>query len=169
MREILKPEELEYHSYFQKYIDKVNKNPLTQLNDQFDIYVDYIKENAERMDFRYGEGKWTIKESLIHVIDTEQIFAYRALRSCRGDKTPMAGFDQDYFVEHNDFSHISVWDILEEFTTQRRATISMVKKFSEEDLLKKGVASDHDISVRALVYMIAGHAEHHLELFKERY
>ena len=129
-----RPQEGEYGPYYQKYIDKVTGDPLIVLSNQIDSYTDYIHDNCDRMEYSYGEGKWNIRESLIHIIDTEQIFAYRALRISRGDKTPLAGYDQDDFINNNSFGHISPWDILEEFNHQRRATISMIKKFNESQL-----------------------------------
>ncbi len=168
-REISIPQEGEYGAYYQGYINKVKGNPLKVLADQLDIYTDFINENSDRMDYRYEEGKWTIRESLIHLIDSEQIFAYRALRISRGDKTPLAGFNQDDYIWDNNYDHITPWDILEEFTNQRRATLSMIKKFSDKQMNQVGVASDTPTSVRALIYIIAGHAQHHIDLFKERY
>lgn len=163
------PKEGEFGAYYLGYINKVNGDPVDALNRQIDEYTDFIKENCDRMDYRYAEGKWSIRESLIHLIDTEQIFAYRALRISRGDKTPLAGFNQDDYIQNNNFSHITPWDILEEFTYQRRATLSMIKKFTDEQIERVGVASDTDTSVRALVYIMAGHAQHHLDIFNERY
>jgi len=168
-REIALPKAEEFGAYYQGYINKVNGNPIQLLYDQIDIYTDFIKENSDRIDYRYAEGKWSIRESLVHLIDTEQIFAYRALRISRGDLTPLAGFNQDDYIRDNDFSHITPWDILEEFTFQRRATLSMIKKFTEEQINRVGVASDTNTSVRALIYIMAGHAQHHINLFNERY
>ncbi|MEE9439535.1 MAG: DinB family protein [Saprospiraceae bacterium] len=166
---ISKPQSSEYPPFAQKYISKVDKNPLEILHDQIDWITNYIKDNNDRMDYKYGEDKWSIKEALIHMIDTEQILAYRTLRIGRNDKTPLAGFQQDNFIQDNDFTHITPWDILEEFTHQRRATISMVKNFTKTELAKTGVAGDNSISVRGLIYMMAGHIQHHIQLFEERY
>ncbi len=166
---ISKPLPGEYGGYYSGYIEKVEDNPIKLLNDQIEEYTDFIKENSDRMDYRYADGKWSIRESLIHVVDTEQIFAYRALRISRGDKTPLAGFNQNDYIQDNDFGHITPWDILEEFTYQRRATLSMIKKFTDDQVARTGITSEIKTSVRALIYIIAGHAEHHLELFRDRY
>ena len=168
-REISKPQSTEYGAYYNGYVNKVKGNPISVLNDQIELYTEFVKQNSERMDYSYADGKWSIRESLIHLIDTEQIFAYRALRISRGDKTPMAGFNQDDYIRDNDFSHITPWDILEELTHQRRATLSMINKFTDEQIGHVGIASDTETSVRALIYIMAGHAQHHLELFNERY
>ena len=169
IRDITRPGESEYGAYYQGYIDKVKGNPLDVLSKQIDIYTDFIKGNSDRMDYSYAEGKWSIRQSLIHLIDAEQIFAYRALRISRGDTTPLAGFNQDDYIRDNNFDHITPWDILEEFTIQRRATLSMIKKFTDEQIGKVGVASETPTSVRALIYIMAGHAQHHIQLFNERY
>lgn len=168
-REIDKPQPGEFGDYYYGYVNKIEGNPISVLNDQIELYTDFIKQNSDRMDYSYAEGKWSIRESLIHLIDTEQIFAYRALRISRGDKTPLAGFNQDDYIRDNDFSHITPWDILEELTYQRRATLSMINKFTEEQIGQIGVASETETSVRALIYIMAGHAQHHLDLFNERY
>lgn len=168
-RDISKPEAGEFGAYYTGYVNKITGNPITALNDQIEQYTGFIKQNSERMDYSYADGKWSIRESLIHLIDTEQIFAYRALRISRGDKTPLAGFNQDDYIRDNDFSHITPWDILEELTHQRRATLSMINKFTDEQIGHVGIASETETSVRALIYIMAGHAQHHLELFNERY
>lgn len=168
-REISIPRAEEFGAYYQGYIDKVDGNPVDVLSHQIDQYTDYIKANSDRMDYSYAPGKWSIRESLVHLIDTEQIFAYRALRISRGDTTPLAGFNQDDYIRDNNFDHITPWDILEEFTFQRRATLSMIKKFTEDQINNVGVASNTNTSVRALIYIMAGHAQHHLDLFSERY
>jgi len=168
-REIALPQEGEYGAYYQGYINKVKGNPITVLSDQLDTYTDFINDNSDRMDYSYAEGKWSIRESLIHLIDAEQIFAYRALRISRGDQTPLAGFNQDDYIQDNDFNHLSPADLLELFTNQRKATISMIKGFTDEQINRAGIASDTKTSVRALIYIMAGHAQHHIDLFDERY
>lgn len=168
-RNISPPQSGECGAYYHGYINKVKGNPIDVLNEQIEEYTDFIKANSDRMDYAYADGKWTIRESLIHLIDTEQIFAYRALRISRGDRTPLAGFNQDDYILDNDFSHITPWDILEEFTYQRRATLSMIKKLTDDQISKVGIASETETTVRALIYIMAGHAQHHLDLFNERY
>lgn len=163
------PTSEEFGAYYQGYIDKVKGDPIEVLSSQIDTYTDFINENKDRMDYRYAEGKWSIRESLIHLIDTEQIFAYRALRISRGDVTPLAGFNQDDYIRNNNFDHITPKDILEEFTFQRKATLSMIKKFTDEQIDRVGVASNTNTSVRALIYIMAGHAQHHIDLFNSRY
>ena len=119
--------------------------------------------------FRYAEGKWTIKELLLHIIDAERVFSYRALRFARKDTTDLPGFDEDWFVEHSHANERSVSELLLEFSEVRAATISLFKSFSDETLLLSGTANGYNMSVRAIGFVICGHALHHLKIIKERY
>lgn len=123
-------------------------------------------EYAERP---YAEGKWTIKELLGHIIDTERIFAYRTLRFCRGDRTPLQGFDQDPYVENSRSNERALTSLLDEFETVRRANMFLLEELNENDLERRGEASGAEVTVRALVYLLAGHAAHHLNILRERY
>lgn len=117
----------------------------------------------------YGPGKWTLGASLLHVADTERVFAYRALRVARGDRTPLPGFDQDAWVPESRAERRSLADLLEELDTVRAATVSLVRSLDEPAISQIGTASDSPVSCRAIVWMIAGHTAHHLLLTKERY
>ena len=121
------------------------------------------------VDFAYAPGKWTLGESLVHVSDTERVFAYRLMRVARGDMTPLPGFDQDAWVPESRTTGRSLHDILTEIQTVRAATLSLVKSLDEQAWSKVGVASGHPISPRALAWMIAGHFAHHLDLTRDRY
>jgi hypothetical protein len=122
-----------------------------------------------KLDYPYAPGKWNIKEILVHVIDDERIYAYRALRIARNDKTPLPGFEQDDYVPFSRAHERKLKDIFEEFETVRKATISLFKSFNEEDFLRTGFANKHEVSVRALAYHLAGHELHHVNIIKERY
>ena len=117
----------------------------------------------------YAPGKWTLGESLVHVTDTERVFAYRLLRVARGDMTPLPGFDQDAWVPESRTVGRSIDDILTEVQTVRAATLSLVKSLDDHAWSQVGVASGHPVSSRALAWMIAGHFAHHLDLTRERY
>ena len=121
------------------------------------------------VDLAYAPGKWTLGESLVHVSDTERVFAYRLLRVARGDMTPLPGFDQDAWVPESRTTGRPLDDILTEIQTVRAATLSLVKSLDEHAWGQIGVASGHPISPRALAWMIAGHFAHHLDLTRERY
>ena len=123
----------------------------------------------EKGTFAYAEGKWTLKEALSHLIDGERIFAYRILRISRGDKTPIEGFEQDDYIATSNANSLSFANLLEEFDLQRRSNLILVKNISDEASRLMGTASDNPISVRALVYIMAGHVTHHLRVINERY
>lgn len=124
---------------------------------------------ADRHDFAYDEGKWTTKEVLGHIIDTERIFAYRALRISRGDTTPLAGFSQDDYVPNGQFGVRSWASLVEEYQHVRRATLSLLQGLQPEARMLMGEASGTPVSARALFYMIGGHEAHHVKILKERY
>lgn len=117
----------------------------------------------------YAPGKWTLAESLVHVADTERVFAYRLLRVARGDTTPMPGFDQDAWVPLSGAGERTLPEIVAELTAVREATLALVRSLDDAALMRVGVASGHPVSARALVWMIAGHMAHHLTITRERY
>ncbi|AIZ64087.1 DNA damage-inducible protein DinB [Hymenobacter sp. DG25B] len=119
--------------------------------------------------FAYAPGKWTIKESLVHMMDTERIFAYRALRIARGDQQPLPGFDQDSYVPASGANARVLTDILQEYDTVRAATLSLLRSFQPDAFERLGSASNNPVSVQALAYIIPGHEAHHLQLLRERY
>ncbi len=117
----------------------------------------------------YAAGKWTLLESLLHTVDTERVFAYRLLRAARGDRTPLPGFEQDDWVPASGANRRSVADLLNEFLATRASTLALLKSMDENDLAGRTVAGGHDVSARALAWLIAGHTEHHLILTRDRY
>jgi uncharacterized damage-inducible protein DinB len=123
----------------------------------------------EKHSFSYAAGKWTLKELIQHIIDTERIFCYRALCFARNDKTALPGFDQDIFVDYGNANQLNYFDLLDEMATLRKSSIQLFQSFSEEALLRIGVASENEMSVRALGYLFSGHQMHHLNIVKERY
>jgi len=125
--------------------------------------------STEEWVFRYAPGKWSVKEIAIHMMDTERIFAYRALRIARGDRTPLPGFEQDDYIPFLDTDHRSPTSILREYESVRNASIAMFEHFNEEMLLRKGIASGNEASSLAYGYMIPGHEFHHLQILREKY
>lgn len=121
------------------------------------------------MNFSYAQGKWTIAEVLIHLMDTERIFQYRALRFARNDKTELQGFDQDSYVPESQAPNRSRNDILEEFIAIRKSSIALFASLNDEMLLRSGLASGAKMSVRALGFVICGHQVHHFNILQERY
>lgn len=165
--------ENEYNPYYKQYIQ-----PLASSNKSIlDILEENKKELHEFMsslpldkhDYRYAEEKWTIKDILQHLIDTERVFGYRAIRFARNDGSPLAGFEQDDYVKIFDANQREMKDMLEEFGHLRNSNIAMFKSFDEESLKRIGTASNSPMSVRAIGYLFAGHVNHHLKVIEERY
>ena len=123
----------------------------------------------EKLFFRYAEGKWTIPEILVHIVDDERIYAYRALRFARNDKTELPGFEQDDFVKFSGANERSLDNIFSEYEAVRKSTLALFEGLPEEAFLRWGIANDNRATVRALAYHIAGHELHHLRIIKEKY
>ena len=161
----------EYIPYFKGYIDNANGLTLIPgLKSSFDEALKfYLSVSPEKLTYRYAEGKWSVKEILCHLIDTERIFCYRALRFARQDKTVLSGFDENDYVQFSDADNRSMEDLLEEYKSVRLSTIALFKSFTESALLNIGVAGTGQVSVRALGFLIIGHEKHHIRIIKERY
>jgi Mycothiol maleylpyruvate isomerase N-terminal domain. len=123
----------------------------------------------EKAPHRYAEGKWSVRELLGHVIDAERVFTYRALRFGRGDETELASFDQEVFVQGGDFESRTVADLIQELDHVRTATLDLFGTMSDAAILRSGIASGNRVSTRALAWITAGHARHHMVVLQERY
>jgi uncharacterized damage-inducible protein DinB len=123
----------------------------------------------EKLTYRYAKNKWTIKEILVHIIDDERIYAYRALCFARNDKTELPGFEQDDYALFSNANERSIENILNEYEAVRNATITLFESFDEAALLRKGIANKNGATVRALGYHLAGHELHHINIIKEKY
>ena len=123
----------------------------------------------EKLTYRYEHGKWSIPQLLLHVIDTERIFAYRILRIARGDKTPLSGYEENDYAAASRADERDFKEILDEFVSVRRATISLLKSLSQDSLEQTGFANKKEISVLSLCYVIAGHALHHNKVIQDKY
>ena len=166
-----RPQASEYAPYYERYISKVPDGDIVgTLGRQLEETLALIRGIPEaRGDFRYAEGKWSIKELLGHVIDSERVFAYRALRFGRGDTTPLSGFEQDDFVRGADFNKRSLSDLAEEYEHVRRATLSLFGSLDASAWDRRGTANDNEVSVRGLAFIVAGHERHHVEILRTRY
>ena len=166
-----RPEPGEYPDYAGKYISLVAGNDVASaLESQRVQTMQLLAGRSEREgNFRYAPDKWTVKEVVGHIIDTERIFVYRALRIARGDQTPMEGFEQDDFVRSGGFNERSLANLAEEFAQVRGASLGLFRSLNGEAWLRRGVANKNPISVRALAYMTAGHELHHRQILEERY
>ena len=178
MRSIQKPSAEEYPAYSEIYMKLLNNDGdiLEQLWQNFQTIKTYVYSLPEdSLYYRYKEDKWTIKEILVHLIDDERIFAYRALRYARNDETPVLGFDQDLYARQSEANSRSLESIFEEYETVRKATISLFEFLPANSFLRGGEGIDADGSiinkrtVRALAYHIAGHELRHFNIIKERY
>ncbi|WP_438712121.1 DinB family protein [Aquimarina muelleri] len=163
--------EVEYNSYYATYISRAEyPNIVEGLKNSQKEFVDFIQSiPQEKFIHAYAEGKWTIAEVFQHIIDTERIFAYRALRFARNDKTPIMGFEQDDYVPNSNANNLSKEDLITDFNAVRNCSISLFNSFTDEMLTRIGEASGSPMSARAAGYILAGHQKHHLEVIKERY
>lgn len=162
----------EYAAYYGGYIDNVSNEYtlLEELEISLHRLIKFVQNiPMDKFDYRYAEGKWTIKDILQHLIDAERIFAYRALRFSRNDTTPLASFDENSYVVFANANKRSIQDLLTELAVVRQATLSLFKTFSDEELVRIGIASNHPMSVRAIGFVIIGHQNHHQRIFEERY
>lgn len=171
MRMIAKPDAKEYPAYARIYIDRLPDDGrlLKHLAENLRATTRLILSLPEERLLRpYAPGKWTVKETLVHVVDDERIYAYRALRFARGDTTELPGFEQDDYVPLSGANERPVEDIMAEYAAVREATIALFRGLPEAALLRSGVANGNEASVRALGYHIAGHELHHVSILKAR-
>jgi len=166
------PSTNEYPSYAEMYMKWVKKDGslIGQLEDSLEKSKSLIRSlSEEELNFRYQKNKWTVKEVLIHIIDDERIYAYRALAFARNDKTNLPGFEEEEYTANACASERSIQNILEEYIAVRISTIVMYKGFTEIALKRKGIANGNQASVRALGYHILGHELHHINMIQNTY
>ena len=166
-----RPSPDEYAPFYAGYVKAVPEGELlVLLRDQLSETEALLREfTGARADHRYAPGKWSVKEVVGHMADTERIFAYRALRFARGDRTPLPGFDENDFVHGANFTSRALPEIAGELRSVRMASITLIAGLSEEALMRRGPANNAEVSVRALAWIIAGHERHHARLIRERY
>ena len=168
---IARPEPGEYNPYYDRYISLVPGTDILGTLDAQRRQTLLLLSGRDEPDgnFRYAPGKWTAKEVLGHVCDTERIFAYRALRISRGDQTPIEGFEQDDYVKNGPFTRMPLEEIVEDYIAVRRATLTLFRNLEESAWTRRGVANKNEVTVRALAYTIAGHELHHRRILEEKY
>ena len=161
----------EYHSYFKTYLDKVGNEPLikSMMDGKVQTIMFFNSVPESKLNYNYADGKWTVKEVLIHILDTERVFNYRALRFARSNNVSLEGFDENEFVKNANVHPRSLENVIDEYKTVRESSISLFKSFSEDSLLKIGKANNTDMSVRAIGFLICGHEIHHIQVVKNRY
>ncbi len=168
---ISRPQPGEYASYYDRYISLVQGEDILNTLDQQrrETMLLLSCRDEEDGNFRYAPDKWSAKEVLGHVCDTERVFAYRALRISRADPTPLEGFEQDDYVRNGPFANSPLSDLVEDFIAVRRATLSLLRDLDEVAWMRRGVANKNEVTVRALAYTIAGHELHHRRILEEKY
>ena len=166
-----RPAATEHAPYYEKYVSLVPEGDIVStLTQQAAPTLSLLNGVPEaKANSRYAPDKWSIKEVVGHLIDSERVFAYRALRFARNDSTPLAGFEQDDYVTNAAFSEVSLTDLAAEFEYLRRATVYMFKSLAADAWLRTGSANGTGVSVRALAHIIAGHELHHLSVLRSRY
>jgi uncharacterized damage-inducible protein DinB len=166
-----RPEAAEHDPYYSRYIDLVPDGDIvTTLETQIEATSALLAGvSEERAAASYEPGKWTVKQVLGHLSDTERIFAYRVLRISRNDRTPIEGFDQDPYVENAPFTRCSLAAIVDEFHSVRRASVLLLRHLDPQAWTRRGIANQKEITVRALAYTMAGHELHHRTILERAY
>lgn len=168
---ISRPQADEYASYYGNYIGKVPDGDLlamlaTQVGDTLKLIRDIPEARGT---YRYAPDKWSVKEVIGHICDTERIMGYRALRIARADATPLPGFEQNDYVPAGDFDRRTLADLGEELAAVRQATLHLFRHLGPDALMRRSTASDNPFTPRALAYVIAGHERHHVGILKAKY
>ena len=166
-----RPQPAEYDPYYQKYVSLVPEEEIipaleNQLNEVYELFRSVPEEIGS---FAYAEGKWTVKEVLSHLIDSERIFAYRALRISRGDKTPIEGFEQDGYIENSHANRRSIAELIDELAHLRKSNLMLFLNLDPVDWIRTGTANNVEISVRSLAWIMVWHVRHHVAILRERY
>lgn len=172
MKKIKKPNETEYPAYAAMYINLVTDDGqvLTHLQSSFKEVKEFILSLLEeKLQYRYAEDKWSIKEILVHIIDDERIYTYRALCFARNDQTELPGFEQDDYTRYSGANERALENIFEEYEAVRKSTVALFNGLTDDALMRSGIANENRSTVRALAYHIAGHELHHIKIIRERY
>lgn len=167
----MRPELSRVPPFFHNYIKHVPEDDLMlAFKNQTRLTVDFFSHlPAEKIDYAYAAGKWTIKELLQHVIDAERVFSYRALRFARKDPTALPGFDENLFAANANATNRNWTDLLEEFKTVRRSSELLFGSFNDDQLNAAGICNEQSNYVLAWGYIVIGHSLHHVRVIKERY
>jgi uncharacterized damage-inducible protein DinB len=164
-----RPSSQEYAEYYGKYVQYAPEEDIasaleTQSHYTLDVFDSFTDDQAGRL---RGTTKWTLKETLGHLIDAERVFAYRAMRIARGDKTPLPGFEQDDYIAGGNFNERDWDNLIAEYSALRQSTVAFARGTTAEHLERMGTASNNPVSARALLYITVGHERRHLELMKQ--
>lgn len=166
------PQQDEYAPFYATYVERVpHADIIRTLEDGARETVALLRSDGARAraDHRYADGKWSVKEVIGHVTDAERIFAYRLLRFARGDATPLETFDENAYTPAGEFGQRTLDSLVDDFLAVRNATLELIRGLPESAWTRRGTASGHEISVRGLAYVIAGHELHHRAILEQRY
>lgn len=168
---INRPEKDEFATYYLPYVNLVPEGDLVEvLNQQLEDTKFLLKDVTEDQgEFRYAPGKWTIKEVVGHMTDTERIMQYRLLCIARGEKVSLPGFDETMYVENATFNDQSFEQLLNQFSVVRQSTLVLMQNLDADAWIRRGLANNTEVTVRGVAYIIAGHAIHHCRIIKDRY
>lgn len=168
---VQKPNENTYPAFYRGYVGMFKECAILEVltTQKNEILAYYQNISQERGRYAYAEGKWTVQELLGHIIDTERVFAYRLMCISRGDKTCFPSFEQDDYMKTGNFNNRTLASLIEEFDAVRTATVVLVKNISQSSLDIDGEVKAGKITPRALLYIIAGHAQHHFNVLKQKY
>ena len=167
----MRPDQSDYAPYYANYIKLVEGEDILKiLNDQSKITQDVLNSFSEHKgNYQYADGKWTVKEVVGHLLDTERVFAYRALCIARGEKKSLPGFEQDDYVNEGNFNRRELFELNYEFRLLRESNLLLFRSFAPEMLWKRGFASEASVTVLAILFIIAGHEKHHIKVLREKY
>jgi len=166
-----RPAETDYAPFYHTYVSKVSGNNIKEVMALYSapLLDFFLALPEEKADYRYADGKWTVKELLLHIIDAERIFAYRALRIARKDATPLAGFEEDDYATNSYAASRSLQSLKDELAAVRRSTDILLDTFNEEQLAQRGTASNQPVTANAIAFIVFGHILHHKKILEERY
>lgn len=165
---IARPAQSEFNPFYAGYVGKVS-DPVALLKDQIAAF-EKLRGLAETVgDHRYAEGKWSVKELVGHMADTERVFTYRLLRIARADKAPLAGFDEKAWAAVAPHARRRLAEVVDELIAIRRSTIALIESLDDTAIANTGVANNSPVTARAICWIIPGHAQHHLDVLAERY
>ena len=168
---VARPEPGEYAPYYDRYVSLVSGTDILGTLEAQRRQTLLLLSGRDESDgnFRYAPDKWSAKEVLGHVCDTERVFSYRALRISRADRTPMEGFEQDDYIRNGPFAHAPLGELIEDYIAVRRATLTLLRNLDEPAWARRGIANKNEVTVRGLAYIIAGHEVHHRRILEKKY
>jgi hypothetical protein len=167
---INRPDASEFAPFYAGYVAKIpDSGPVGELKNQIAALEALRAMPEDKANFAYADGKWTVKEVIGHCADTERVFSYRLTRIARGDKTPLAGFDENAWAKTAPHGRRSIGALVDEMIAIRRATLALVESLDETAIANSTSSNNKDITGRALCWIIAGHTRHHLDVLHERY